>query len=191
MNVDLEELAAIIEQLDQAEFSELRFEKGDFRLHVRRGGHDCGPLDSASSSLQAVPAAAPPAPSSPAVPAAAALASPATAGQDAATTTPVPNPATAPSSTGGSLDPDDLTEDHILVRAPMLGTFYSAPKPGAAPFVQVGDAVGPETTLCIIEVMKLMNSVPAGTSGEIAAVYLSDGDLAEFDQPLFAVKVSA
>ena len=190
MNADLEELAAIIEQLDQAEFSELRFEKGDFRLHVRRGGHDCGSVEGANASLQAAPSVAPPSP----FPAAAAAAAPAAsspAGDDAAPTTPAPATATAPSSTGRALDPDDLPEDHLLVRAPMLGTFYSAPKPGAAPFVQVGDVVGPETTLCIIEVMKLMNSVPAGTSGEIAAVYLSDGDLAEFDQPLFAVKVSA
>ena len=177
MNVDLEELAAIIEQLDQAEFSELRFEKGDFRLHVRRGGHDCGFSDG---------------PPSGSVSGSASGSVSGSVNNTAGPTQTVPaRAAPAPSPTGGGLDPDHLPEGHLLVRAPMLGTFYSAPKPGAAPFVQVGDAVGPETTLCIIEVMKLMNSVPAGTSGEIAAVYLSDGDLAEFDQPLFAVKVSA
>lgn len=177
MNLDLEELAAIIEQLDQAEFTELRYERGDFRLHVRRGSHDCGPLDGAAAGSP--PAAPAPAP-----------AVPASAAQTPAAVAPAA-PAPVAATASGRLDPQNLPEGHVLVKAPMLGTFYGAPKPGAAPFVTVGDAVGPETTLCIIEVMKLMNSVPAGVSGEIAAVFLSDGELAEFDQPLFAVKVSA
>jgi acetyl-CoA carboxylase biotin carboxyl carrier protein len=181
MNLDLEELAAIIEQLDQADFTEFRYEKGDLRLHVRRDGHDAGPLDwaaAAPSPLASSPAAIAPAPAV------------AQASTPAAPDASVPVAAPAPSA-GAGLDPANLPEGHVVVKAPMLGTFYGAPKPGAAPFVTVGDTVGPETTLCIIEVMKLMNSVPAGASGEIAAVFLADGDLAEFDQPLFAVKVSA
>lgn len=168
MNLDLEELAAIIEQLDQADFTELHYEKGDFRLHVRRGGQVSDPVEwaPAADSTDAAPSSA--------------------------TSAPAPSgPAAAPAPSGGGLDPGNLPEGHVLVKAPMLGTFYGAPKPGAAPFVQVGDTVGPTTTLCIIEVMKLMNSVPAGVSGEVATVFLADGELAEFDQPLFAVKVSA
>jgi acetyl-CoA carboxylase biotin carboxyl carrier protein len=191
MNLDLEELAAIIEQLEQADFTEFRYEKGDLRLHVRRDGHDASPVDWP-------PAAASPPVASVAAPATStAVGAPETATAPAPAVTPAtapaaPAPAAAPAPPAGAgMDPANLPEGHVVVKAPMLGTFYGAPKPGAAPFVSVGDAVGPETTLCIIEVMKLMNSVPAGVSGEIAAVFLADGDLAEFGQPLFAVKVSA
>lgn len=72
----------------------------------------------------------------------------------------------------------------IAVKAPMLGTFYAAPKPGAPPFVSVGQAVAPEDNVCIIEVMKLMNYVKAGTRGTIAHIAVSNGDLVEFDQAL-------
>ncbi len=73
------------------------------------------------------------------------------------------------------------------MRAPLLGTFYSAPKPGEPPFVKVGDRVEPDTVVCIVEVMKLMNSVNAGVAGVIAAVHVRDGELVEYDQPLFTV----
>ena len=72
----------------------------------------------------------------------------------------------------------------IAVKAPMLGTFYAAPKPGAPPFVSLGQAVSPDDNLCIIEVMKLMNYVKAGTRGTIAHIAASNGDLVEFDQAL-------
>jgi acetyl-CoA carboxylase biotin carboxyl carrier protein len=173
MNFDLEELAAIIEQLDQTEFTDFRFEHGDLRLHVSRGGSGAGIEPFAAPAASPAPASAPaPDPATPAAAPAAAV------------------PAAAPAS-GTGLDPQNLPEGYAAVTAPMLGSFYGAPKPGSAPFVQVGDAVGPDTTVCIIEVMKLMNSVPAGVSGEVAAVFLQDGELAEFGQPLFAVKVSA
>ena len=66
----------------------------------------------------------------------------------------------------------------------MLGTFYRAEAPGAAPFVEVGANVGPETTVCIIEVMKMMNSVPAGVSGTIAEICSENGHLVEYGEPL-------
>jgi acetyl-CoA carboxylase biotin carboxyl carrier protein len=69
----------------------------------------------------------------------------------------------------------------------MLGTFYRAEAPGAAPFVDVGAKVEPETTVCIIEVMKMMNSVPAGVSGTISEIVPENGQLVEYGQPLFRV----
>ena len=69
----------------------------------------------------------------------------------------------------------------------MLGTFYRAEAPGAAPFVEVGATVGPETTVCIIEVMKMMNSVPAGVSGTIVEICSENGHLVEYGEPLFRV----
>lgn len=74
------------------------------------------------------------------------------------------------------------------ISSPMLGTFYRAEAPGAASFVEVGAEVGPETTVCIIEVMKMMNSVPAGVSGTIAEVVPENGTLVEYGDPLFRVK---
>jgi acetyl-CoA carboxylase biotin carboxyl carrier protein len=77
------------------------------------------------------------------------------------------------------------------VVAPWLGTFYFAPKPGDPPFVHIGDRVTADTVVCIIEVMKLMNTVTAGVAGVIAAVHARDGDLVEHGQPLFTVVEAA
>lgn len=74
------------------------------------------------------------------------------------------------------------------IRAPILGTFYRSPKPGAPPFVEPGSPVEPGTTVCIVEVMKLMNAVHAGVAGEVVAVLAADGELVEFDQPLLRVR---
>jgi acetyl-CoA carboxylase biotin carboxyl carrier protein len=68
-----------------------------------------------------------------------------------------------------------LEEDGSAIRAPLPGVFYRAPQPGASPFVEVGDAVGPDTVIGIIETMKLMNPVHAGASGTIAAVLAENG----------------
>lgn len=73
------------------------------------------------------------------------------------------------------------------VRSPLLGTFYRAPRPGAAPFVEVGAAVEPDTVIAIIEVMKLMNTVRAGVRGTVTEILVSDGTLVEYDQPLLRV----
>ena len=76
------------------------------------------------------------------------------------------------------------------IPSPMLGTFYRANAPGAAPFVDVGAAVGPATTVCIIEVMKMMNSVPAGVTGTVTEVIAANGTLVEQGDPLFRVRPS-
>lgn len=75
----------------------------------------------------------------------------------------------------------------VAVKAPMLGTFYSAPKPGAPPFVALGQTVTADDNVCILEVMKLMNYVKAGASGKVAHIAIANGDLAEFDQPLIYI----
>lgn len=75
-----------------------------------------------------------------------------------------------------------------LVAAPLLGTFYRAPKPGAPPFVEVGAAVDEETVVGIIEVMKLMNTVRAGVRGTVLEIMVADGALAEYGEPLLRVR---
>ncbi|GAB2746123.1 acetyl-CoA carboxylase biotin carboxyl carrier protein [Sinomonas soli] len=183
MDLDLEELAAVIEQLDKTEFTDFSFEKGDFRLRVSRGGrladtaaapqappqtaHDAGPSPAAAASPQPAPALqAVPAPAAPTA------AAPAPAAH-------APAPASSPEA------------GHTVVTAPMLGTFYSSPQPGAPAFVGIGESVEADAVVCIVEVMKLMNSVQAGVSGTVTEIYAKDGDLVEFGQPLFAVRESA
>ncbi len=79
-------------------------------------------------------------------------------------------------------------ESHIaLITSPMVGTFYAASNPESPPYVKVGDHVGPETTVCIVEAMKVFNQIPAEVSGKIVAVLVENGQPVEFGQPLFKV----
>ena len=75
------------------------------------------------------------------------------------------------------------------IDSPMVGTFYASPSPDAAPFVKVGDVVGPEKTVCILEAMKVFNEIQAEISGKIVAVLVKNGDPVEFGAPLFKVDV--
>jgi acetyl-CoA carboxylase biotin carboxyl carrier protein len=83
-------------------------------------------------------------------------------------------------------DEDDLPEGHV-VKAPMVGTFYRSPSPGADVFVQIGQAVKEGDTLCIIEAMKLLNEIEADASGVIKAILLDNGEPVEFGEPLFVI----
>ena len=74
-----------------------------------------------------------------------------------------------------------------LVKSPMVGTFYAAPDPDSPPFVKVGDHIGPETVVCIVEAMKVFNQIPAEVAGRIIAVLVENGAPVEFGQPLFKV----
>ncbi len=74
------------------------------------------------------------------------------------------------------------------IDAPMLGTFYRAEAPGADPFVDIGTRVSADTTVCLIEVMKMMNSIPAGVEGTIVEVCAENAALVEFGQPLFRIE---
>lgn len=75
----------------------------------------------------------------------------------------------------------------VLIKSPMVGTFYRAPEPGARSFAEVGQRVAPDTTVCIIEVMKLMNSIPAGRAGIVTHVLVEDGEPVEYGQVLMVV----
>jgi acetyl-CoA carboxylase biotin carboxyl carrier protein len=79
----------------------------------------------------------------------------------------------------------------IAIRAPMLGTFYRAPAPGEKPFVEEGQRVCADDTVCLIEVMKLFNSIRAGVDGEVVKIIAENGGLVEFDQPLILIAPSA
>jgi acetyl-CoA carboxylase biotin carboxyl carrier protein len=97
----------------------------------------------------------------------------------------------APHRSSGTVDRttvSSLAAGLTAVRAPNLGTFYRSPKPGAPPYVEVGQRVEPTTELCLIEVMKLFTSVHAGVAGVVRHVLVNDAELVEFDQTLFLIE---
>ena len=79
------------------------------------------------------------------------------------------------------------SEHIVLIESPMVGTFYAVPDPDSPPYVKVGDHVGPETTVCIVEAMKVFNQIPAEVSGKIVAILAENGEPVEFGQPMFKV----
>jgi acetyl-CoA carboxylase biotin carboxyl carrier protein len=104
---------------------------------------------------------------------------------------PAPAPAPAPAGVTGSLPagparlPAEEAEGLVAIRAPMVGTFYRAPAPGAEPYVKEGDAVQMGTVVCIIEAMKLMNEIEAEAKGRVARILVENGQPVEFGQTLF------
>ena len=84
--------------------------------------------------------------------------------------------------------PQPAGDGIVRVEAPMVGTFYRAPQPGAPPFVEEGDAVGPGQTLCILEAMKLMNEVKAEVEGIVSAIHVGNAEPVEYGQLLFEIE---
>jgi acetyl-CoA carboxylase biotin carboxyl carrier protein len=107
--------------------------------------------------------------------------SPVAAPAPARAAAPPPAPSPPPASSNGA----------AAIESPMLGTFYRAEAPGERPFVEVGDAVEPNTVVCLIEVMKLMNHIEAGVAGTVVEVLAGNAELVEFGQPLFRVSPPA
>ena len=93
-------------------------------------------------------------------------------------------PAPPPAAVAAAAEPED---DGYLVPAPMVGTFYAASSPGAAPYVQVGDRVNEGDTLCIIEAMKMMNQIEADVSGVVKSIRVQNGEPVEYGQTLIVI----
>lgn len=91
--------------------------------------------------------------------------------------------ASAPEAPAGAVDGDNI----VVIKSPMVGTFYTKPNPKSPPFVKVGDHVDPEKTICIIEAMKVFNEIPAEVQGRLVAVLVQDEEPVEFGKPLFKV----
>lgn len=101
---------------------------------------------------------------------------------------PPPAVSASPAPTDGPATPSPApAAKGTTVRAPMVGTFYRCPSPGASSFVEVGQTVAAGQTLCIIEAMKMLNQIEADASGEITAILVENGQPVEFDQPLFVI----
>jgi len=158
VSLTAKDVAEITRLLEDSSFSELHLELDGLKLSLRRQSPSVG----------------------------AALPEPAGASSFAA---PASLPAAAPSRGTATSAPAELRASdsvHVVV-APLLGTFYRAPKPGSPPFVQPGSAVEENTIVGIIEVMKLMNTVRAGAKGSIKEIVAIDGVLVEFGQPLLRI----
>jgi acetyl-CoA carboxylase biotin carboxyl carrier protein len=103
---------------------------------------------------------------------------------------PVAAPHAQPAAPAAAAPP--AADDRMVeITSPMVGTFYTASGPDAAPFVKVGDRIGPEKTVCIVEAMKVFNEIPAGVSGQVVAILVENGAPVEFGQPLIKVDPKA
>jgi acetyl-CoA carboxylase biotin carboxyl carrier protein len=110
----------------------------------------------------------------------------------AATTpaTPAPAPAAAPAAPTSGPTTAALPDGH-RVTSPSLGLFWRSPQPGAPPFVEVGQQVSAEDTVCIVEVMKLMNHVKAGVAGTVVAIPVANGAMVEFGETIVVIDPGA
>jgi len=108
-------------------------------------------------------------------------------GGRAAAAIPASPEAAVQGAAGGESAAKPKPNEHVIT-APMVGTFYGAPSPGAKPFVEIGDEVKVGQVLCIIEAMKMMNQIEADRAGRITSIMARNGDPVEFGQPLFVVE---
>lgn len=164
----LSEIKELIKLIDQSSLQELEIQNEGYKLSIRKPNKTESVI---AASVPAYPQAAPAVFQQHAAPAV-------TEGeakpQAEATAVPVKTE-----------EPDGL---HKIV-SPMVGTFYGSPTPDAGPFVKAGDKVQEKTVVCIVEAMKLMNEIEAEVKGEIAEVLVENGQLVEYGQPLFLVRV--
>ena len=155
--MDIRKVKKLIELLDDSGIAEIEITEGEESVRISR--YASGP------AVMAAPAPAP----------------------VAAAPAPAPVPAAAASSADAPAPAETPEEDGYEVTAPMVGTFYAASSPGAAPFVQVGDRVNEGDTLCIIEAMKMMNQIEADVSGVVKSIRLQNGEPVEFGQVMFVI----
>jgi acetyl-CoA carboxylase biotin carboxyl carrier protein len=165
--VNMDELRELIDLIRENEFTEFELEREDFRVRFRRGPETSEPfVETPSHSSVGTRSAEP--------------ASAATESRAAAATHSHPG---AKAETEASED-----QDLHIISSPIVGTFYRAPSPNADSFVKIGSAVEPDSVVCIIEAMKLMNEIQAETSGEVVKIYVENGQPVEYGQPLFGIK---
>ena len=174
-----DEVLQILDLVEKSNFDYLDLEIGDLKLTVSKSGVPAVPAT--VSVTQAAPAAAAPAPAAPAAEAPAAAPAPA-----AEAPAPAPAAESAPAA-----QPVTVKEGTVPIPAPMVGTFYATPEPGAPPFVKLGDRVDAETTVGLVEVMKVFNAVSSGTAGTIDEVCVESGQFVEHGQTLFLVRPDA
>lgn len=161
--ISRDELRQIMDLLDRSHFDTLELKVGDFEFIASKSGRPGG----SASELQSSPSRSAARPRG-AAPAATA------------------EPQSTPSHE--AVGEPAQAEDAVTIPAPIVGIFYLAPEPGAAPFVEPGDNVDEDTAVGLIEVMKAFNTVTAGVRGTVLRRLVEDGGMVEYGQPLFLVK---
>jgi len=161
MTVD--EIRELINLASETGIAELEVQRGDNRVRIRRA------FAAPQEIVMAAPSIAMQQPAHQAAPAAGA-------------------PVDAPAPKGERAGEKPADAGLVLVKSPIVGTFYEGPSPGAAPFVRVGERVQPGKVLCIIESMKLMNEIEAETSGIVESKLVMNGQPVEYGEALFAVR---
>ncbi|MHC4954603.1 MAG: acetyl-CoA carboxylase biotin carboxyl carrier protein [Planctomycetota bacterium] len=157
--MDVKDLKKIVQIMNDNDLVEVEIEEEGKRLRLRKPDVAAPPVVTAVAG----------------VPAAAAAPAPAAAGA-------------APAAAPASAAPADDTAGMHTITAPMVGTFYSAPSPDADSYVQVGTKIGPESIVCILEAMKVMNEIKAECSGEIVKICVQNAEAVEYGQALYVVK---
>lgn len=161
--MDLKEVRELIKLVTERGITEFEIEREGFRLRIARSGETPMPVMPTAPLIIQTPVATAPE-SLQLAPASAA-----------------PTPAPAP--------PAAAPEPELqIIKSPIVGTFYRSPSPTAEPFVKIGDQVEQDTVICIIEAMKLMNEIHAEAVGEIAKIFVENGQPVEYGQPLFGIK---
>lgn len=157
--MDLKDIKAIIDLMKKNSVSEFELEKQDFKIRLKRGMQAVtGPVQYEEVQTMSYGHAPVALPQSPAAAA--------------------PEPAAAPKANSNELE----------IKSPMIGTFYRSPSPESAAYIDVGAEVGPETVVCIIEAMKVMNEIKAEVRGVVTQVLIDNAKPVEFGQPLFKVR---
>jgi acetyl-CoA carboxylase biotin carboxyl carrier protein len=162
-----QDIREILDLLEERGISEFEMERNGLRVRIKREqGHGGAPRQGVSlMRAESSPAVAGPSPNS----------------------NMTGNAASAPAA---SQDTAGLSENLYTIKSPIVGTFFSAPAPGAPSFVKIGDVVQRGQVLCIIEAMKLMNEIEAEVAGEVIRVFVENGQPVEYGQSLFAIMPS-
>jgi acetyl-CoA carboxylase biotin carboxyl carrier protein len=164
--MDLEQLKQILDLVRQHELSEFEIEQGGLRLKIRKD---------AAGGL--VPHLVPAAPSAAALPAASPAASP---------TVPPGPPLSADAA--APVDARDEDTEQVVVKSPIVGTFYRSSEPSSPPFVEIGSMVKKGQVLCIIEAMKLMNEIDSEYDGEVVNIFIENGQPVQYGERMFAIR---
>jgi len=167
MELSEDDVLHILKLIDESKFDYFQLEVGELKITVSKG--EPIPVNSAPQQVTPAPIPAP------------VSAKPAAVSPGAAATP-------AAQAASASVEARAAAEGLLTVTAPLLGTFYVAPEPGAPPFTQVGADVTEDTTVGLIEVMKVFNSVRAGVKGTIVEAVAQNGQFVEYGQTLFLVK---
>lgn len=160
-SVNMEELRELITLLRDNGLAELELENEGFRVRLRRESA------MAESSHASIPHHAP----------------------ISEAPAPAPAPASGPAHPGTQATTAAAQDQDLhIIHSPIVGTFYRSPSPTAESFVKIGSNVEPETVVCIIEAMKLMNEIQAEMTGEVVKIYVENGQPVEYGQPLFGIQ---